>query len=201
MRRGREGMSKMGNWQRGKAMCHNMSCQRAKDATDCLWKQCLPSPQFVWPWTCCKCWNNVKWHGATMLQHGWVELGALAGVMEGWGGGMMGCWVVPLCGRTCTTILVPKVNVNSTIKVTLAIWHTLQASHFIGPLFEVFLLLHSIWVQVEVGESWRCQSRKSRNIMGPKSNVRLFGTASKLTQHGKLAWWKSTAEQLPVNCL
>ena len=29
--------------------------------------------------------------------------------------------------------------------------------------------------------------------MGPKSDVRLFGTASELTQHGKLAQWKSTA--------
>ena len=56
-----------------------------------------------------------------MLRHGWVESGALAGVMEGWGGGMMGYWVVPTVGQTCTTILVPRVNVSSTITVTLAI--------------------------------------------------------------------------------
>ena len=37
--------------------------------------------------------------------------------------------------------------------------------------------------------------------MGPKSDVGLFGTASELTQRGKLTQWKSTAEQLPVNCL
>jgi len=40
------------------------------------------------------------------------------------------------------------VNVNSRVRDTLAISHTLQASHFMGPLFKITLLLCSIQVQV-----------------------------------------------------
>jgi len=39
------------------------------------------------------------------------------------------------------------VNVNSKVRAALATSHTLQASHFMGPLFRVNLLLCSIWVQ------------------------------------------------------
>ena len=56
-----------------------------------------------------------------MLRHGWVESGALAGVMEEWGGGMMGYWVVPTVWTNMHHNTVPRVNVSSTITVTLAI--------------------------------------------------------------------------------
>jgi hypothetical protein len=84
-----------------------------------------------------------------------------------WGDGGMGMESDSLLGdpqRVDEQTLRSTVNVNSRIRATVAIPHTLQASHFMNPLFKVTLLLCSIQVQVVSQQKLKMSNKEEQEF-------------------------------------